>query len=215
MSLHVVLARHGESIWHADNRYAGITDVDLTQHGRDQAEALAHWATTAGLDAVWSSPQRRAHASAEPAAKANGLPLEVDPRLRELDFGVAEGLTRAEMTSRFPHDLAAFRGDPVKHHFPGGEHPQVAADRYLEFLGELRGRHPDGRVLVVAHSTSIRLALCALLGVPLSRYRAVFPLLVNCALTEVVLDGGLGGSAVRVAMLSLNVPVHPTPGASS
>lgn len=201
MSLHLVLARHGESEWHAENRYAGVSEIELTPHGRHQARSLAAWAAIAGLDAVWSSPQRRAYASAEPAAKANGLPLEVDLRLRELDFGVAEGLTRSEMTARFPEDLDAFRDDPVAHHFPGGEHPEDAAARYVQFLGEVERRHPSGRVLVVAHSTAIRLTLCALLGVPLSRYRAVFPLLVNCALTEVVLQGG------QAALLSLNVPV--------
>lgn len=81
--------------------------------------------------------------------------------------------------------------------------------RYLEFMGELRRLHPDGKVLVVAHSTSIRLALCALLDLPLSRYRSVFPFLGNCALTEVVLDGD------RAALLSLNLPVAPTSGALS
>lgn len=209
MSLRVVLARHGESVWHADNRYAGVSDIELTQRGHDQADALAGWAATAGLDGVWSSPQRRARDTAEPAAKVNGLPVEVDARLRELDFGVAEGLTRSEMSSRFPEDLDAFRVDPVTHHFPGGEHPRGAAERYLDVLGELRQRHPEGKVLVVAHSTAIRLALCALLGMPLNRYRTVFPLLVNCALTEVVLDRDVA------AILSLNVPVLPTTGASS
>lgn len=211
MSLHVVLARHGESVWHADNRYAGASDIELTQRGHDQADVLAAWAATAGLDAVWSSPQRRAYDSAEPAAKVNGLPLEVDARLRELDFGVAEGLTSAEMTSRFPGDLDAFRTDPVAHHFPGGEHPEEAAARYVEFLGELARRHPDGRVLVVAHSTSIRLALCALLGLPLSKYRTVFPMLLNCAINEVVIDADDQSTAI----LSLNLPALSTPGAPS
>ncbi|NUT12685.1 MAG: histidine phosphatase family protein, partial [Nonomuraea sp.] len=51
----LVLVRHGETVWHAENRYAGTSDVDLTERGRDQAAMLAAWAAEAGLAAVWSS----------------------------------------------------------------------------------------------------------------------------------------------------------------
>jgi probable phosphoglycerate mutase len=129
------------------------------------------------------------------------VPLGVDPRLRELDFGVAEGLTRAEIGQRFPDALAAFQADPVAHHFPGGEDPRAAGDRYLEFLTDLQEQHREGRVLVVGHSTAIRLALCRLLGLRMSDYRRVFPVLHNCALNELILRDGVP------SLLTLNRPV--------
>ena len=194
----LVLVRHGETVWHAENRYAGVSDVALTPRGEQQAAQLAAWARTAGLAAVWSSPLRRARRTTE--ACAVGLPLEVDTRLRELDFGDGEGLTSAEMTQRFPDARAAFLADPVAHHLPGGEDPVAAAHRFTECLHEIAGKHPDGRVLVVAHSSAIRLALCSLIGVPLTEYRRLFPALRNCALTEVRLRAG------RVALLQFNTP---------
>ncbi len=81
MSLRVVLTRHGESVWHHDNRYAGITDIELTERGRHQGRVLGEWAAGAGLAAIWSSPLSRALETAQPASRAtgrvmsNGLPL--------------------------------------------------------------------------------------------------------------------------------------------
>ena len=147
---------------------------------------------------MWSSPLRRARRTAE--ACAAGLSLEVDARLRELDFGDGEGLTSAEMTERFPDARAAFLADPVTHHLPGGEDPVAAAQRFTECLQEITEKHPDGRVLVVAHSSAIRLALCRLIGVPLTEYRRLFPALRNCALTELRLRAG------RAALLQFNTP---------
>lgn len=202
MSIRLVLVRHGESEWHAENRYAGATDIALTPHGRAQGDKLAAWASHAGLAAVYSSPQLRSRESALPSAAQLAVPLREDPDLRELDFGVAEGLTRAEMRRRFPDDLAAFQRDPVAHHFPGGEHPRDAVQRYLTAFRELELTYPSARVLVVAHSTALRLTLCQLLGLPLGEYRRVFPFLVNCALTEIEL------TETSAALLSLNIPAE-------
>jgi probable phosphoglycerate mutase len=196
----VVLVRHGQTVWHAENRYAGSSDVALTPRGEEQAAQLAAWARTAGLAAIWSSTLSRARITAEACSATAGLPLAVDARLCELDFGEGEGLTSAEMSERFPEARTAFLADPVAHHLPGGEDPVAAADRFTECLSEIAEKHPDGRVLVVAHSSAIRLALCRLIGVPLAEYRRLFPNLRNCALTELRLRDG------RTALLQFNTP---------
>ncbi|GAA4991986.1 putative phosphoglycerate mutase [Nonomuraea thailandensis] len=197
----LVLVRHGETVWHAENRYAGITDVELTPRGLDQAARLAGWAAGAGLDAVWASPLSRARITAETAAAKAGATVQLDERLRELDFGQGDGLTSAEMQARFPEARAAFEADPAAHPLPGGEDPHRAADRFVAALRDIAAAHPGGRVLVVAHTTAIRLALCRLIGVPLGEYRRLFPRLDNCALTELRLRDG------QVAMLQYNSPI--------
>lgn len=184
------LTRHGETVWHAENRYAGLTDVSLTPRGLEQGDQLAEWATTASLTGVWSSTLSRAEFTARKAATAASLPLNTDARLRELDFGEGEGLTKAEMQEQFPESLTAFQKDPVTHHLPGGEHPTHAASRFCEALGSISAESPTGRVLVVAHSTVLRLVLCTYLGIKTSNYRRIFPALKNCSLTELRLDNG-------------------------
>lgn len=200
---HLVLVRHGETEWHAENRYAGVSDVPLTDHGVRQAGRLAAWAADAGLAAVWTSTLSRAQLTARGCAQASGAPLHVDARLRELDFGRGEGLTAGEMRDRFPDALRAFHADPVAGHLPGGEDPADAARRFTACLDDIAARHPDDRVLVVAHTTAIRLALCHLLGVPLRDYRRRFPFLRNCALTELRLTGDR-----EVALLEFNTPIE-------
>ncbi|WP_214411880.1 histidine phosphatase family protein [Sphaerisporangium fuscum] len=197
----LVLVRHGETVWHAENRYAGISDVELTPLGHAQAARLAEWAATAGLAAVWASTLSRASITAAAAAGRAGVEVRVDDRLRELDFGRGEGLTSAEMRDRFPEARAAFEADPAANPLPEGEDPHRAAARFVAALDDICAAHPDGRVLVVAHSTAIRLALCRLIGVPLGSYRRLFPGLDNCAVTELRVRDG------QVAMMQFNSPI--------
>lgn len=201
----LVLVRHGETVWHAGNRYTGSSDVPLTFRGKKQAEQLAGWAATAGLGACFCSPLTRARETLRPAARAAGLTPRYDARLVELDFGDGEGLTAAEMAERFPEHLAAFRRDPVACHLPAGEDPNAAIKRASAFLDEVTTNHPDQRVLIVWHSTLMRLMLCHLLGIRPANYRRVFPIMRNGALTEIRLtpDG--------CALLQFNAPIGGPP----
>ncbi len=202
----LVLVRHGETVWHGDNRYAGgQSDIDLTDTGARQARLLAQWATATAPDAVVSSPVRRAVETATPAATALGVELRIEDDLREVDFGVAEGRTAAELLSTDPDIMHRFRRDPVAYPFPGSEHPHAAARRAAEALRKTAARYPGGRVLVVAHNTVLRLALCQLLDISVSRYRQLFPRLDNAALTEVLVPVADGQPA---SLFSLNVGVE-------
>ncbi|MDT0317704.1 histidine phosphatase family protein [Streptomyces millisiae] len=202
MSARLLLMRHAETVWHRDNRYAGArSDPDLSEAGWRQVAALANAAPAEGVTAVVSSPLRRALRTARPAADALGLPVRVMSGLREVDFGALEGRTRAEAD---PALVRAFVADPVAHPFPGAEPPELAARRATAALREIGARHPEDTVLVVAHSTVLRLALCALLGLELGSYRRVFPRFENVAVTEVRLPAEPG---LPAALLSLNRPV--------
>ncbi|WP_030675427.1 histidine phosphatase family protein [Streptomyces sp. NRRL B-1347] len=201
----VILVRHGETVWHEGNRYTGRTDVALTPRGRLQAAELAAWAAREHIDAVYSSTLSRARLTAAPAAEALGVTPREDARLREVDFGRGEGLTRAEMRERFPAELDAFLDDPVAHHLPDGEDPVAAVARAGACLTDIAAEFPEGRVLIVAHSTLLRLVLCDLLGIPLRQYRRVFPHVANGALTELRLSEG------QSALLRFNAPTVGAP----
>jgi len=198
---HLLLARHAETVWHQENRYAGRADIPLSARGYEQAGELGKWAASAGLTAIWVSPLQRARQTAEPSERATGLTAVVDLRLQEVGYGKGEGLTRAELERLFPKELAAFEADPAVHYLPGGENPREATDRALACFEEIAHKNPDGRVLVVTHKTLIRLGLCALMGVPLSRFRSIFPSIENSALTEIRIAGR------SAALLRFNAPV--------
>ena len=196
----LLLARHGQTVWHAENRYAGLSDVALTEQGHAQADALARWSTAHRIDAVWTSTMTRAATTAEPTCRALGLTPHRDPALRECDFGVVEGRTLAEFAAENPQRAKAFRTDPVAYPFPEAEDPRTAAARGSKALRRIAAAHQGERVLVVAHNTLLRLVLCSLLSIPLSEYRRVFPRLRNAAITELRVEDG------TAALLSLNVP---------
>lgn len=199
------LARHGQTVWHAENRYAGSSDVDMTPAGHQQAEVLARWARQVAPDALYSSPVRRALETAAPVAAAIGLEPIVVPDLREVHFGMAEGLTIGEIHTQQPEVAQLFEADPVAGRFPGAEHPEAAADRGAGALRRIAGDHPGGTVVVVAHNTLFRLCLCRLLGIPLSTYRHTLPRLDNGTITLIRLSGAPDTPA---ALLSFNVPVE-------
>jgi len=194
----LLLARHAETVWHKENRYAGgRSEPELTDLGLRQAEQLGKTAVALGVDVVVSSPQRRAVTTATPAAEALGVPLHLRPDLREVDFGDLEGHTLSEMD---PSAVRRFREDPEANAFPGAEPLAVAGERCATALREVGASH-DGTILVVAHSSLFRLGLCVLLGFPVARYRHVFPLLENVALTEIRLPDD---PAQPAGLLSLN-----------
>ena len=198
----LLLARHGQAVWHGENRYVSISDIELTETGREQSRALVRCAEREQPALIVCSPLVRAIETARPAAEACGLELKVDDRLREVDFGEWEGRTLGEIREADPSAVERFEEDPVQHGFPGGEPLPEAAQRALEVLRELDRACAGQTVLVVAHNTLIRLGLCELVGIPLKDYRRRIPRLVNTAISEVRLND-TGG-----ALYSLNDARH-------
>ena len=200
--------RHGETVWHHENRYAGSSDVALTERGRRQASALAGWAASVPIERVLSSDLSRAVETATESATAVGVPLEVDPRLREVDFGRGEGMTADEMTATFPDERERFLSAPASSPLPGGESGVAAVERAGTALLELAAS--ERTALVVAHTTLGRLLLCHVLGLPLDAYRRAFPSVGNGTVSTFELPpdarsvAELAGSA---ALLRFNSPV--------
>lgn len=205
MTSRLLLVRHGETEWHAENRYAGVTDVALTPKGLTQGADLGSWAARGGVDAVACSPLGRARLTAAPAAAALGLAADVQEGLREVDFGWGEGRTIEEMAQEDPEAVRRFREDADSGAFPGSEPVALAAARATGSLRDLAHRHQGEKVLVVAHNTLLRIALCELLGLPLGRYRRIFPRLDNGSVTEIEIRG------TETALCSLNVPTAAPP----
>jgi probable phosphoglycerate mutase len=195
----VTLVRHGRTPWHSPTRYAGDSDVPLDEVGVAQAAALGAWAAGRGFTSLVCSDLRRAVDTAGAVAATTGLVPHVDPRLREPHFGVAEGRTVDEVRAAEPEAAARFDADPATHHWPGAEPPAEVAARGVAALRDAVARDPDGAPLLVAHSTLLRLVLCATLGIPLSEYRRVLPRLDPATVTEVAVGE-------RVGLLRYNAP---------
>jgi probable phosphoglycerate mutase len=194
------LARHGETVWHADHRYAGIADVELNENGIREAEMLAVWAKDARLDAIYSSTLSRAILTAEPSARATGEIVETDPDLVEVAFGVGEGKTLDELRGNYAAEVDAFVAKPAEAILPGGEVGLNGITRYLRAFDRIEAAFPTGRVLITCHGTALRLTLCALMGIDPNRYRELMPVVQNCAVTA------LDYTAGKARLYAFNVP---------
>jgi probable phosphoglycerate mutase len=132
--LTLILTRHGRAA--ADDiMLGGQLDVPLTADGRQEAEALARRLAGVRIDRIVASPMARALETAQVVAA--GRPIEVDERLRELDYGRWEGLTYHEVDAHDPELRARWEHDPASTHSPGGESGDDVAARALGFLVDL------------------------------------------------------------------------------
>jgi probable phosphoglycerate mutase len=199
MSDRLWLVRHGHTGWNAAGRYLGTSDLDLDEVGLQQALQLARWAAEMRVDAIVTSPARRAWRTASSVGTHLRIEPRMEDRLRELDFGMAEGRTLAEVGQQDPQVVARFELDPVKHHLPGGEHPRNAVCRMRAVVADVL-KMEAARPLVVTHGTVLRLLLCNILGVPLREYRRLLPLAEHCAITELSVTDG------RLALRRFNAP---------
>jgi ribonuclease H / adenosylcobalamin/alpha-ribazole phosphatase len=167
-----VLLRHGQTALSAEKRYAGTTDVPLTDLGMRQAAAAAkRLAAGARLDVIVASPLQRARATADEVAALCGVPVVLDEGLRETDFGAWEGLKFGEVRERWPDEMAAWLSDPAVAP-PGGESFAAVSVRVSDALGRILDSYAGQRVLVVSHVTPIKtLVAAALLAPPAAMYR--------------------------------------------
>ncbi len=172
MSLRLHFLRHGQTPHSRGGLFCGAaSDPELTPDGRAMAAAIAETLSAERFAAIYSSPQRRARDTAAPLAARAGMAVRVLDGLREIAYGEWEGLAAADAAARF-HDLhLLWSTDPALHAPPGGETAIAVAARALEAVAQLRGEVASGDVLVVSHKATIRIVLCALLGIDVGRFR--------------------------------------------
>ena len=171
MTTRVLLIRHGATVLCAEDRFAGATDVALSEEGQQQASALGERLAEAEIAAVYASPMQRTIATAKFIAARHALPLITDTALREIDHGHWEQLTRREVEQRFPAEYADWETDPFTFAPEGGESGLSVMARALPALRRIVVANTDSTVAIVSHKATIRLMLCSLLGIDARGYR--------------------------------------------
>lgn len=146
----LLIARHGETAWNVENRVSGRTDVPLTEKGLQQAQLLAQNAVGKGIEVILASPLLRARQTAQAVSDAIGVPVEIDERLIELDFGSFEGAPRTD--PGFQYTRAQF---PTR--YPGGESAFMLAHRVYACLEDVKRQHDGKTVLLVCHGGVCRM----------------------------------------------------------
>ncbi|HEY1763017.1 MAG TPA: histidine phosphatase family protein [Acidimicrobiales bacterium] len=152
MSGRIYMARHGETPLNAAGLLRGRLDPPLTTKGQMQAEALADALQGENIRLIVASPLQRAVATAGALAERVGLPVEIDERFNDRDYGVWSGISRDEVEARWGSVDNA----------PGVEPAGVVLERVLEGFRETTVKLRDGVGLIVSHDAINRPLLVAL-----------------------------------------------------
>ena len=142
MKLYV--ARHGQTDWNVENKVCGSTNRPLTEQGKEQAKALAEKLKDKDIDVIIASPMLRAMQTAGAVSIATGIPVIMDERLREHDYGDFEGFDRSKDEYWQQKYLFATK-------FPKGESLFDLAQRVYNLLDDVKKAYPDKTVLLVCH----------------------------------------------------------------
>lgn len=155
----VLLIRHGETDYNREHRLQGVMQIPLNERGRDQATAVARYLKGLSIDALYTSPILRAKETAEIIGKLIGLPPRGDERLREIEFGIFEGLTFAEVERRFPAAHRNWITGYLAYKAPQGESRQDVQRRMRAAWDDLTANSDHKSIALVSHGSAIAIFL--------------------------------------------------------
>jgi probable phosphoglycerate mutase len=167
----VLLVRHGATVWSAEDRFAGATNVALSDEGRCQVEALARRLAGQPIAAFYASPLDRTMETARILAGPHGKAVEPEAGFLEINHGVWEGLTRQEAETRFGDMYANWEADPYNFAPEGGETGLAVTARAMPAMQRAVASRLGEAICLVSHKATIRLLLGAILGFDPRRYR--------------------------------------------
>jgi broad specificity phosphatase PhoE len=165
----VILARHGETSWNVGKVYRGRVDVELDEVGVKQAELLGRYLANWALEAVYSSPLRRALDTAKIIAQYQRIGVQVAEGLVDFDYGEWQSRSEQEVRKLYPALLNEWRGNPHKVKMPGGESLEDVRKRAGQVIDDVISKH-QGSVVLVSHRVVNKVLICSLLGLDNSHF---------------------------------------------
>ena len=165
--INIYIARHGETIWNMEGRIQGRSDPDLSRKGYVQSLGLLDQLKSRPLSAIYTSTLKRSFLTAQPVADHLGLPIQRQPELDEIAFGMLEGKLLLKFDEELKNEWERFRDHRFTYHIPGGENYTDVANRIRPFLERILRHHEGQEVLIVGHRVVNRLLIGMLLEYPL------------------------------------------------
>jgi broad specificity phosphatase PhoE len=165
----LILARHGETAWNVEEVFRGRIDVELNETGQRQAELLAEYLSEQKIEAVYSSPLKRAARTAEAVARRHKLRVEIVNGLTDCDFGQWQGLHLKEVRDKYSQLYQQWAESPQLVKLPGGESLDEVRERALAVVNGVTAKH-RGRVVLVSHRVVNKVLICSLLGLDNSHF---------------------------------------------
>jgi broad specificity phosphatase PhoE len=174
----IILARHGETDW----------DVELNETGLKQAELLGKYLSKVKIDAVYSSPLKRALKTAQAIAGHHALEVNIGHGLTDFDYGKWQGLSHQEVKDGYEELYAEWINHPDQVRMPDGESLEDVGKRAMAMVGDVIESRYEGRVVLVSHRVVNKILICALMGLSNSHFWNIK--LDTCGISSFNYEGG-------------------------
>lgn len=169
----IILVRHCEAQGNTEGFFQGCIDSDISGHGKTQLELLSVRCRNMPFDAIYSSPLKRARITAEAINRYHHLPIQVEPRLHEIDGGEYEGRSWDELTRIYPEELQNWYFRPFDFAPKGGETMRMVYARMWDAVTDIVKANQDKTICIVSHGCAIRNFLCHALRKPVEEINDV------------------------------------------
>ena len=176
----IILARHGETEWNVGEIFRGRADISLNENGRKQAALLGEYLVKTNIEAVYTSPLKRALYTAKAIARHHALEVQVSDGLNDLDFGEWEGLTVPQVKNKYEKLFSEWSEHPEMVRLPGAETLDDVRHRSMALVGDIIKKH-SATVALVTHRVVIKVMVCAMLGLDNSHFWNI--MVDTCGLT--------------------------------
>jgi probable phosphoglycerate mutase len=197
----LLLVRHGVTKYSVAKKFAGRSDLELTDEGVEQARRAAGRIAELGpVDVLISSPLRRTRQTAQQIADRLELPVQVEDGVIETDFGDWDGYTFEEVRQRWPAELQRWLEDPAVAP-PAGESFETVTRRVRRARDRILAQHAGKTVVVVSHVSPIKTLVRLALDAPVSAMRQMFLAPASVSVIEYYADG-------PVSLQSFNDTAH-------
>jgi broad specificity phosphatase PhoE len=185
--LELILVRHGETEWNVGEIFRGRIDIDLNETGEKQAELLSEYLSGLKIEAVYSSPLKRALNTAQAIARHHHVEVQIRDGLNDLDFGQWQGLSLREVSEKYKELYAEWANHPERVRLPGGQTLGQVKERAIKVVDEVTAKY-EGAAVLVSHRVVNKVLICALLGLDDSHFWNIR--LDTCGLTTFSYENG-------------------------
>ncbi len=165
----IIIIRHGETEWNVAEIFRGRMDIELNETGIKQAKLLAGYMSKMKINAIYSSPLKRALKTAEIVAEPHKLEVNIAPDLIDFDYGEWQGLSHQEVKDKHKELYATWVSHPEQVRIPAGESLDEVRKRAVKLINSIIAKY-SGAVVLISHRVVNKVLICALLGLDDSHF---------------------------------------------
>ncbi|MFH1564222.1 MAG: histidine phosphatase family protein [Nitrospirota bacterium] len=166
----IILVRHGQTSWNLSEIFRGRIDIDLDSVGIEQAKLLGRSLSIMQINAVYSSPLKRALNTSIPIANYHQIEVNIDDRFIDINYGDWQGKSQEEVKETFKELYQKWLKDPHLLKIPDGETLEEVRIRAVIGLNQILSEHNEGTIVIVSHRVINKVLICALLGLDNSSF---------------------------------------------